>query len=170
MFLETQSNTIKWETKRKALKLHTKKGIRKHMIKIFIYSNAEICLKFARSFSHFLKDVPTDLSWKLIHALKNFKINIFLFYKSICSIETYSFSKKQFICFQCLNFLVFLSFSGVLSLVHRDAYGFFSISYLICSKCLKIWVFHIWFFDGLQYFNLMVAVLFKNVQASVHTS
>lgn len=32
------------KTEGRTLKLHTKNGIRKHMVKIFIYSNAEISL------------------------------------------------------------------------------------------------------------------------------
>lgn len=53
---------------RQVPKVHIKKDISKHMVKLFIYSNAVICLGFERSVSHFPKEVPPNLFCKLIYA------------------------------------------------------------------------------------------------------
>lgn len=42
-------------------KLHIKNDISQHMVKVFIYINAVICLGFERPVSHLPKEVPPDL-------------------------------------------------------------------------------------------------------------
>lgn len=67
-----QAKQLNGKTKAKVLwKLHSKNDIRKYMVKAFLYSNAVICLGFERSVSHFPKDVPTGLFWKLTCPWKN---------------------------------------------------------------------------------------------------
>lgn len=110
-------------------KLHIKKDISKHMVKVFICNNVVIFLGFERSVFHFPKEARSDLFWKLIRAPKTYlQKQPPGFYKPICSTERCSSTIKQVSCFRCPNFPLFVSFRAVFSPIHRDASGGFPIT------------------------------------------